>query len=96
MLKPYEILSLDGCPKRFLWTHKKVHLVLHLAVCFVLQAGYAEEFLWHLLGFQSLALFSVSKQGPCLTAIQQNEGDKRLVQFELACKDNGAGLPDPV
>ena len=41
----------------------------------------------HALGFKSLDPFSrVSKQGPCVTAIKGEGGDKRLVDLELACK----------
>ena len=49
------------------------------------------------LGFESLdPFFKVRKQGPCFTAIEEDGGDKRLVEFELACKTNGVALPDPV
>ena len=41
-------------------------------------------------------LFSVSKQGPCLTAVEEDGGDKRLAELELACKDDGVAPPDPV
>ena len=40
----------------------------------------------HGLGLKSLdPLFRVSKQGPCITTIEEDGGDKRLVQLELAC-----------
>ena len=43
-----------------------------------------EKFL-HALGFVSLDPFlRVGNQGPCLTAIEEDGGDKRLVQLELA------------
>ena len=49
------------------------------------------------LGFQSLDPFlTVSKQGPCFTAIEEDGGDKRLVELELACEADGAASPDPV
>ena len=39
------------------------------------------------LGLESLDLFlRVSKQGPCLTTIDEYRGDKRLVQLVLACE----------
>ena len=40
--------------------------------------------------------FRVSEQGPCFTAIEEDGGDKRLVQLELACEADGVALPDPV
>ena len=49
------------------------------------------------LCFEGLDPFlRVSKQGPCFTAIEEDEGDKRLVQFELACEADGFAPPDPV
>ena len=33
--------------------------------------------------------FRVSKLGPCFTAIEEDGGDKRLVQLELACEADG-------
>ena len=49
------------------------------------------------LGLKSLGpFFRVSKQGPCLTAIEENGGEKRFVQFELACEADGVASPDPV
>ena len=39
---------------------------------------------------------SVSKQGPCFTGIEEDGGDKRLVQLELACEADGVAPPDPV
>ena len=41
----------------------------------------------HVLGFKSLdPIFGVSKQGLCFTAIEEDGGDKRLVELELACQ----------
>ena len=49
------------------------------------------------LGFKSLdPFFSVNKQGPCFTAIEEDGGDKRLVALELACEADGFAPPDPV
>ena len=51
----------------------------------------------HALVFESLdPLFRVSKQGPSLAAIQEDGGDKRLVQLEPACEADGVAPPDPV
>ena len=30
--------------------------------------------------------FPVTKQGPCFTALEEDGGDKRLVELELACE----------
>ena len=40
--------------------------------------------------------FRVSKLGPCFTAIEEDGGDKRLVQLELACEADSVEPPDPV
>ena len=49
------------------------------------------------LGFESLdPFFRACKQGPCFTAIEEDGGEERLVQLELACKADGLVLPDPV
>ena len=50
-----KFLSFDSWQKRFLWTHKKVDLVLQPVVGLVLQAGDTEKFP-RVLGFESLAL----------------------------------------
>ena len=39
---------------------------------------------------------SVSEQGPCFSAIEEDGGDKRPVQLDLACEADGLALPDPV
>ena len=43
-----------------------------------------------------LFLFRVSKQGPCFTAVEEDGGEKKLVEFEFACKADGVAPPDPV
>ena len=61
--------------KKFLWTHKEVDLASRPVVGLVLQAEDTEN-------FGSLyPFFRVSKQGPCFTAIEEDEGDKRLVKL---------------
>ena len=40
--------------------------------------------------------FRVSKQGPYFTTVEEDGGDKRVVELELACKADGVALPDPV
>ena len=62
----------------------------------VLQVGDAEKFS-QAICFESLDFFlKFSRQGPCFTAIEEDEGDKRLVNLELACEADGVALPDPV
>ena len=45
--------------------------------------------------YRLLAL-RVSEQGPCLTALEEDGGEKRLVQLKLACEADGTAPPDPV
>ena len=50
----------------------------------MLQVGDTGKFP-HALSFDSLnPLCRVGKQGPCFTAIEEDEGDKRVVALELA------------
>ena len=73
MPEPCECPSLDSCKNRYLWAHKEVGLVLHQVVGFVLLVEDAEKFL------QSLDPFLTdSKQGPALTATEEDGGDRRL------------------
>ena len=78
MAEPCKLPSLDNCQKRFLWTHKEVDLALHQVIGLVLKAR---------------ILLSVSKQGPCFTAIGEDGGDKGLVELELACEADSAAMP---
>ena len=55
MPEPCKFLSLDGCQKRFLWTHKEVDLASHPVIGLLLQVGGAEKFP-QALGFKSLDL----------------------------------------
>ena len=49
------------------------------------------------LGFKSLdPVFRGSKQGPCFTAIEEDEGDERLAELKLACKADGIAPSDPL
>ena len=43
-----------------------------------------------------IPFFRVSKQGPCFTAIEEDGGDKRLAQLELACNADDVAPPYPV
>ena len=81
---------------RFLLTHKKADTAPHPIVVFMLQAGDVEKFP-QALGFDGLDPFlRISKQGSCFTAIEEDEGDNRLVELELACPADGVALPDLV
>ena len=96
MPEPCKFPSIGSCQKSFPWTHKEVDLAPHPAFGLVLQVEDAEKFP-QALGFESLGPFlGVSKQGPCFTTIDEDGGDKRLVQLELVCKADGVALSDPV
>ena len=40
--------------------------------------------------------FRISQQGPQITAVEEDGGDKRLVELELACEVDCVVPPDPV
>ena len=62
----------------------------------MLQVEHTEKLL-HALGFESLdPFFRVRKQDPYFTAVEEDGGDKRLVQLELGCKADGVAPTDPV
>ena len=89
MPEPGTFPSLGTCQKSFLWTHKDIGLALHPLGGRVLQVGDAKKF-YQALGFESLGpFFTVSMQVPCFTAIEEDGGDKRLVQLELVCEADG-------
>ena len=50
----------------------------------------------HLVSKVWILFLKVRKQGPCFTAVEEDGGDKRLVELELACKADGVAWPDPV
>ena len=82
-------LLIESCQKRLLWTHKEVDLAPHLVVGLVLQVGETEKFS-HTLRFESLnPFFRVSKQGPCFTAVEEDGGEKRLVELEMPKQRGG-------
>ena len=84
MPKPCVFPSLDSCQKRFLWTHEEVDLAPHPLIGLLLQVWDAKKFP-QVLRLKRLDLFlTVSKQGPGLTALQEDWDDKRLVQLEVA------------
>ena len=86
--------SLDSCQKRFLWTHEEVDFAPHPVVGLV-QWEIWRSSLLHLVS-KDWIFFSVSKQVPCFTAIEEDGGDRRLVQLELACEADGVAPPDTV
>ena len=62
----------------------------------MVQVGDAEKFP-KALGFDGLDPFlRVNKQGPCFTAIEEDGGDKRLVQLDFACEAGGVAPSDLV
>ena len=97
MPEPCTFSFLDSYQKRFLWTHKQVDLAAHQVTGLVLQVGDIMEKFSHALGFKSLdSFFRVSNQGPCFTAVEENGGDKRLVELELVCDADDVEPSDPV
>ena len=89
MPKLYKFLSLESCQKRFLWTHKEVALAHHSVIGRVLQVGNAEKFS-QAFGFEGLDPFiRVSKQGPCFRAEEEDGGNERFVELELAWEADG-------
>ena len=96
MPKPCEFPSLDSCQKRFLWDYKEAELASYQLVGLAFQVRYAKEFP-QALGFESLDPFlRVSRESPCSKAMEEDGGDKRLVELELACEVDGVAPPDPV
>ena len=93
--EPCTFPSLDSRQKRFLWTYKEVDLSPHAVVDLLLQVGDAEKFP-QALDVESLDpfFFSVSKHGSCSTATEEDGGDRRLVERELACKSDGVEPSD--
>ena len=87
MPEPCKFHSLDNCQKRFQRTHKGLDLAPHPVVGLVFQVAEAEKSP-QAFAFKSLDpfFFRVSKQGPCFRATEEDGGDKRLVQSELACE----------
>ena len=76
--------------------HEEVDLTPLPVVDLVLQVEDTEKFP-QTLGFESLdPFFRVSKQGPCFTTVEENKGDKKLLELELACNANGVAPPDLV
>ena len=96
MPEPCTFLFLDSCLKRLLWARKEVDLGPHPVIGLIFQVGDVER-CPQALGLESLdPFFRVSKQGPCLTAVEVDADDKRLEQLELACKADYLALPDTV
>ena len=81
MPEPSKFPSLGSCENRFLWTSKDVDPAPHPVVGLVLQGGDTEKsFLMHLI---SKAWILFSESASSFTAIQEDGGDKRLVELEL-------------
>ena len=94
MPAPCKFLSLDSCHRRFLRTRKLI--LLHTQLFCAPSRRYRE--LSSCTHFQRLeSFFSRSrKQGPSVTARENDGGDKRLVELQLACEADGVAPPDPV
>ena len=83
MPEPCGFLSLDSCQKWFLSADEEVNRTPHPVIGLVLYVEHMDMFP-QALSLESVDLFfEVSKQGPCLTAIEEDGGNKRLVQLEL-------------
>ena len=83
-------------PQEVPWLHKEVDLAPHPVVGLVFQVGDVEKFP-QAAGSEGLDPFlRNSRQGPCFTATEEDGGDKRLVELELACEAGGIAPPDPV
>ena len=92
MPEPCKFPSLDICQKKFLWSHKETDLDPHPVVGLVLKVGDTK----YLVSKAWILFVRVSKQDPCFTAAEEDEGDKRLVELELACRADGVAPPDSV
>ena len=80
MPEPCTLPSLDGCQKRFLWSHNEAVFAPHRVIGLELQIGDAEK-IFQALGFKSLDPFfsRVSKQVPSFASVDEDGGDKRSV-----------------
>ena len=85
-----------SCQKKFLWAHKGVNIAPHPGVGLVLKMEGSKKFA-RVLCVESLYPFVlVSKNGPRLTAIEEDGSEKRLLHLERACETDGAASPAPV
>ena len=48
----------------------------------------------HFLSKAWILFFRVSEQCPCFIAVEEDGGDRRLVELELACKSDGVEPSD--
>ena len=87
MPEPCGFLSLDSWQKWFLSADEEVNPAPHPVIGLVLYVEHMDTFP-QALSLKSLDLFlEVSKQGPCLTAIEEDGGNKRMynLNFRLSC-----------
>ena len=89
-------ISWQLCQERFLWIHKEVELAAHPVVGRTPGRRCREVSSCTCFRKSGSSIIRVSKQGTCFTAIKEDGGNKRRVQFELACKADGVAPPDPV
>ena len=96
MPEPCQFPSLASCQKRFLWALKEAGPAPQSVISLELRVRDAEK-LPQALDLKNLHLFfSINKQGPYLTAIEKDRGDKILVRRDHACKAEGIISPDSV
>ena len=62
----------------------------------VLRVANRRSFLMHFVSKAWILYVRASKQGPCFAAVEEDEGDRRREELELACKADGLAPPDPV
>ena len=67
---------LDSFQKCFLWTHKEVELLRTQSLVLCPKYEIRRSFLMHLVSKSWTHLFTVSKQGPCFTAVEEDGADK--------------------
>ena len=94
MPEPCKFSFLDSCQKRGSCGPTRELILLRIQSLVLCSS---RSFLMHLVS-KSLDpfFFRVSKHGLCLTAVEVDGGDKRLVELELAGKAEGIVPPDPV
>ena len=84
---------LESCQKRFLWAHNEVEFISRWCCAPSRRYGEVSSNTW----FRRPGSFFQSQQaGSCFTAVEEDGGNKRHVEVELARKGDGVASPDPV
>ena len=94
--KPCEFLSLYSCQKRFFRPTREFILLRTQALVLCSKWKMRRNFLRHLVSKACALFLRLRKQGPCFSAIEENGGNRRPVELELACEANGVASTDPV